>query len=69
MDQVKAKIGMRLDAKGFGIFETCDGSPENYLDPEDKLADAMYKWEKWAQSNNSTSQDLRFSFKVTHTVL
>ena len=65
MEQVKSKIGMRLDSKGFGIFESCEGSPEEYLAPEDKVADALYKWEKWPGSTNGAVKDLRFSFKVS----
>jgi hypothetical protein len=31
--------------------------------PDDSLADAMYKWEKWARTNKS-QKELKFTFKV-----
>ena len=41
------------------------GSTEAYVGPEEKIADSLYKWEKWSQVNTSPSnRDLRMIFKV-----
>ena len=41
---------------------------EHHLRAEDKLADSLYKWEKWTQGNNAMGKELRFTFKVSQVV-
>ncbi len=31
---------------------------------DEKLCDSLYRWERWAQSNQTNNKDLIYSFKV-----
>ena len=36
--------------------------PENYIESEEKLADSLHQWEKWAKTTGC--RDLKFLFRV-----
>ena len=37
---------------------------DQYVLPDEKFGDLLYKWEKYAQVNAVTSKDLKLTFKV-----
>jgi myosin-7 len=61
VDMIKDRIGLRKDVQGFSLFEVF-GSLERNMLASEKVADAIFKWEKYAKSTNSTKQ-LRLTFK------
>lgn len=62
MDVVKDRVGLLRDAQGFSLFEVFGQLERNMLVNE-KVADAMFKWEKYARSTNSP-KILKLTFKV-----
>ncbi|EGD81471.1 myosin-X [Salpingoeca rosetta] len=58
---IKERIGLSGRAPGFSLFEVF-GSLERNMLPWEKVADAIFKWEKYARSTNAT-QELRLTFK------
>lgn len=58
---IKERVGLIGRASGFSLFEVF-GSLERNMLPWEKVADAIFKWEKYARSTNST-KDLRLTFK------
>ena len=62
---VKERIGLHRTAFGFSLFEVFGPLERNML-PEEKVADALFKWEKYARSTNST-KILKLTFKVVNT--
>lgn len=55
-------MGLYHDAQGFSLFEVFGQLERNMLVTE-KVADAMFKWEKYARSTNSP-KILKLTFKV-----
>ena len=49
---VKEGIGLHKDASGFSLCEVFGLLERNML-PSEKVADAMFKWEKYARSTHS----------------
>lgn len=64
---VKERIGLQHGASGFSLFEVFGQLERNML-PGEKVADAMFKWEKYARSTHSP-KILKLTFKVIHIVL
>lgn len=59
---VRERIGLKQGAFGFSLFEVFGLLERNML-PQEKVADAMFKWEKYARSTNS-QKTLKLTFKV-----
>lgn len=59
---VKERIGLQRSADGFSLFEVFGQLERNML-PGEKVADAMFKWEKYARSTHSP-KILKLTFKV-----
>lgn len=60
---VKERVGLHKDAFGFSLFEVFGPLERNML-PTEKVADAMFKWEKYARSTHSP-KILKLTFKVS----
>lgn len=58
---VKERIGLQKDSSGFSLFEVFGQLERNML-PQEKVADAMFKWEKYARSTHSP-KSLKLTFK------
>ncbi len=56
------RIGLKKSCKGFSLYEVFGSLERNMLSNE-KVADAIFKWEKYAKSMNSSKQ-LKLTFKV-----
>ena len=63
VEVVKERIGLQRSANGFSLFEVFGQLERNML-PVEKVADAMFKWEKYARSTHSP-KILKLTFKVT----
>ena len=59
---MKERVGLAQGAQGFSLFEVFGQLERNMLANE-KVADAMFKWEKYARSTNSP-KILKLTFKV-----
>ena len=62
VEVVKDRVGLHKDAFGFSLFEVFGALKRNML-PTEKVADAMFKWEKYARSTHSP-KILKLTFKV-----
>ena len=62
VELVKERIGLQRNAQGFSLFEVFGQLERNML-PGEKVADAMFKWEKYARSTHSP-KSLKLTFKV-----
>lgn len=62
VELVKERIGLHQDARGFSLFEVFGQLERNML-PGEKVADAMFKWEKYARSTHSP-KSLKLTYKV-----
>ena len=62
VELVKERIGLQRNAQGFSLFEVFGQLERNML-PGEKVADAMFKWEKYARSTHSP-KNLKLTFKV-----
>ena len=58
---VKERVGLPGNVQGYSLFEIFGALERNML-PWEKVADAMFKWEKYGKSTNST-KELRLTFK------
>ncbi|XP_065184924.1 unconventional myosin heavy chain 6-like [Sycon ciliatum] len=58
---VKERIGLQKAATGFSLFEVFGQLERNML-PSEKVADAIFKWEKYAKSTGS-ARSLKLTFK------
>lgn len=58
---IKDRIGLPESVSGFSLFEVF-GSLERNMLPWEKVADAIYKWEKYAR-NTRVEKELRLTFK------
>ena len=58
---IKDRIGLNVSALGFSLFEVFGSLERNMLGFE-KVADAMFKWEKYAKSTVS-NKELKLTFK------
>jgi myosin-7 len=67
VEVVKERVGLQKDAIGFSLFEVFGPLERNML-PLEKVADAMFKWEKYARSTHSP-KILKLTFKVSHSQL
>ncbi len=57
------RIGLKKSTcRGFSLYEVFGSLERNMLSSE-KVADAIFKWEKYARSMNSVKQ-LKLTFKV-----
>jgi len=63
---VKERIGLHRDAQGFSLFEVFGQLERNML-PGEKVADAMFKWEKYARSTHSP-KSLKLTYKVNERI-
>ena len=61
------RIGLKKTCKGFSLYEIFGSLERNMLSTE-KVADAVFKWEKYAKSMNAMKQ-LKLTFKVWQHVL
>ena len=59
---MKERIGLKKDSGGYSLFEVFGPLERNML-PQEKVADAMFKWEKYAISTHSPKM-LKLTFKV-----
>lgn len=59
---MKERIGLKKDCAGYSLFEVFGVLERNML-PQEKVADAMFKWEKYAISTHSP-KILKLTFKV-----
>lgn len=59
---VKERIGLLPKSVGFSLFEVFGQLERNML-PNEKVADAMFKWEKYARSTHS-QKSLKLTFKA-----
>ena len=64
---VKERVGLARGAQGFSLFEVFGQLERNMLANEN-VADAMFKWEKYARSTNSP-KILKLTFKVDSLLL
>ncbi|KAH9380261.1 hypothetical protein HPB48_018195 [Haemaphysalis longicornis] len=55
LTMLKARINLRPSAEGYAIYEVI-GPTERAMMPEEKMADAMSKWERWAQSQQGPAK-------------
>ena len=62
MEVVKERVALRKGAYGFSLYEVFGPLERNML-PTEKVADAMFKWEKYARSTHSP-KILKLTFKV-----
>jgi len=61
INMVSDRVGLPSSATGFSLFEVFGALERNMLGWE-KVADAMFKWEKYAKSTNS-QKELKLTFK------
>jgi myosin-7 len=61
VDMIKQRIGLQPSAQGFSLFEVFGTLERNMLAWE-KVADAIFKWEKYARSTES-KRELQLTFK------
>eukprot|EP00800_Vazella_pourtalesii_P006621 TRINITY_DN1866_c1_g1_i1.p1 TRINITY_DN1866_c1_g1~~TRINITY_DN1866_c1_g1_i1.p1 ORF type:complete len:833 (-),score=245.32 TRINITY_DN1866_c1_g1_i1:10-2508(-) len=61
VELVKDRIGLRRTAAGFSVFEVFGQLERNML-PQEKVADAIFKWEKYARTTRS-QKELKLTFK------
>lgn len=47
VDQIKQKIGLRVNCGGYALFQPLDDDCEQVLHPEEKVGDAIASWEAW----------------------
>ena len=57
------RIGLKKGCDGFSLYEVFGQLERNML-PTEKLADAIFKWEKYSRSMGSTKV-LKLTFKVS----
>lgn len=61
------RIGLNKSCRGFSLYEVF-GSLERNMLANEKVADAIFKWEKYAKSMNLSKQ-LKLTFKVNNNYL
>jgi len=61
VNMIKERVGLPDSVAGFSLFEVFGALERNML-PWEKVADAIYKWEKYAK-NTRAVKELRLTFK------
>ena len=67
IELIKERIGLNKEANGYSVFEVFGNLERNMLANE-KVSDAMFKWEKFARTTNA-NKALRLTFKVIFCLL
>ncbi|XP_022246796.1 unconventional myosin-X-like, partial [Limulus polyphemus] len=64
LEKVKMKIDLRPDVQGYALYDVM-GNSERALQPREKVADAISKWERWhkAQGKSVVSKQHHFILK------
>lgn len=61
LEMIKIKIDLRPGAEGYALYEVIGGT-ERALLPDEKVADALAKWERWLQGQNKSSSSRKHQY-------
>ncbi|XP_064490090.1 myosin-VIIa-like isoform X2 [Ornithodoros turicata] len=68
LEVVKSRINLRANALGYALYEVI-GATERAMQPDEKIADAMAKWERWAQGQQSKGNKQQYFLFKKHLLL